>query len=665
MRTKTWLWSVCVTAVVVGVGGASEMACGTSDVGSVASDDGGLEASPSDEGGGSPPDAAGDAPSDIDAGGDASADADAGPGPDGGCGADDSACVLNGTTPGLCKAGACAACVDPTDDSACTSAYGSATAPFLCSAGVCTAGSCRVNADCKDPGGAANGQLCGLTAANTCSKCTADSQCKGGGYGATSICDIATGGCVPGTCATLLTTCAANVSDICCATAGGDECTAGTNCCSNADCSGGTPNCNGGTCSACLPVAAPGPFLVDPSTGSDAGRTGGSGACAFKTIKAAVAYVSALNLVAPLTATIKVLNTAPLGAGETFPIAIPAQVTITGENGAVPVLQVPPQKVGFVMAQPSSQLSYFTIDGQAHTALGGIVVTSGSSLTTTTLDHVTIQNMLGNGINVRNAPASAVGGAIAIGPGVVSTGNGTAGARASGLVVAGAGKVAISDGGNAAADPTKFDANTEHGIVVTQGGSVTIDGTPGATPLTTATVSANGNFVAGLWVSNTPGAAAPMNTVTGLTVWNTTNGNGVRVSAGSNLKLRSSSILGNAGSGIHVSTYVNGATIVDSTAGIDLGASAGDPGKNVLQAPAGMQPNVGAGICLAVTKNSGQALAAYGNTFAQGNAFVDCSAAPANPALTHDTTCSNAVDVSVQGPLANTNGIVTLACTQP
>lgn len=131
------------------------------------------------------------------------------------------------------------------------------------------------------------------------------------------------------------------------------------------------------------------------------------------------------------------------------------------------------------------------------------------------------------------------------------------------------------------------------------------------------------------------------------------------------MKVRGSAFLGNAGSSIRIESYINGMTIADTTSGIDLGVSANDPGKNILQAPAGMGPNGATGLCFGVTKNTGQSLAAYRNTFAQGNGFVDCSANPANPALTHNTTCSGGVDVSVLGPAANSNNIIANACTQP
>jgi hypothetical protein len=653
--------SVCVT-IFAGLA-ACVYACGSdSSSSAILSDDGGAEGSTDD---GAMP--AVDGSQGIDSGG-GKTDSGGGAMDAGGpCPIDGVACLVNGATAGLCKSGACTSCADPTDDAKCTTAYGSAAKPYICNAGTCQPGDCRKDADCKFGDGGTDGQICGLSTPNKCGKCTQDSQCTAdANYGPSTMCNPTTGQCVSSTCAAVTappTACTANATDICCpGAAASNVCTHGTNCCSSADCSGMTPNCNAGTCGACAAPAPGGPYLVDPSTATDAGRTGNGAACAFKSIKAALDYVASLKLA--VHATIKVEGTAALGTatGETFPIAIPAGVTITGDSAMAPTILVPAAQVGFTMSAPDSVLSTFTVDGQSNTAQQGLVVATGSDATTK-IDHVVVKNMLGDGIGVGDAAGQNKGGVLAIGYGVSSTGNGTALARANGLTVNGHGAVTVT--GQVGADKTSFDSNTQSGIAVTGLGKITLTGDVGATPPTTSTVTANGNYGAGVLIANTPGAP-PSNALTGLAAWNTTLGSGLVLTAGSAVKVRAGSFLGNTDSGARVTEYNDGVMIVDDVTLIDLGASAaGDPGLNVLQAPIGMSPNKGVGLCLAIAKNKGQQLTAAGNTFAQGAAFVDCSKNPANPALTHNVTCTLGVDVSVLGPAANSDVILTAGCTQP
>jgi hypothetical protein len=116
--------AVCVTVFAGLV--ASVYACGSdSSSTAIPSDDGGAEGSTDD--GAMPGVDASEGTTDAgenktDGGG-----LDAGDG--GPCAIDGVACVVNGATAGLCKAGACTACADPTDDAKCTSAYGSAAKP--------------------------------------------------------------------------------------------------------------------------------------------------------------------------------------------------------------------------------------------------------------------------------------------------------------------------------------------------------------------------------------------------------------------------------------------------------------------------------------------------------------------------------------------------------
>ena len=586
--------------------------------------------------------------------------------PEGGCAPEGSACSVNESAKGLCKASSCTACVDTTDDSLCKTAYGTGFAGgnAICNAGACVPGDCHVNTDC------AGNKICGLDTPNTCASCTSDSACKTS-YGADYICNKTTGGCETNTVACTSAdagTCTGNAADICCSpTAGAAGACSTGNCCTSAQCGSTAPNCVNHVCTGCAAVAD-GVYWVDPSV-SAADNMIATGnktdpKCAFRSITSALAAIGNAAA-APVIVKIK-MGAAALGPNESFPIIVPTNVTITSEDNANPAsVLVPAGKEGFVLASPASSIQYLTIDGQTNTALEGVLAQTGSSSTTTSLMHVTIKNFSGAGIVVRNATGKATGGGLAIGPAVTSTGNGTAGAPASGLHVFENGVAVIT---GAVAAETHFDKNTEDGIRVDDAGQISLTGTVGATAPTSGTVTTNQNTTAGLAIQQTPGAV-PLNTVTGLTAWKTTAGPGIRVLGGSSLKLRASSALGNATDGIHVKSFVSGITVTNDTAKIDLGASAaGDPGKNVLQAIAGQNPNTGVGICLEI-QDVGQILNAYGNTLVTASVgatqpvSIDCSTTAGTVKRgTGNGACGGGVAIGVIGNATDTNKVVTLLC---
>lgn len=565
----------------------------------------------------------------------------------GGC-VDGTACALDDGTAGLCKAGTCSACVDTTDDAACKKAYAS-TSGFssICSKGACVQGDCHANADCT------GGKICGLATANTCGACTSDSACASS-YGAGYVCNTQTGGCVSSAtaCTAVNTACSNNAADICCAGAAGNACTTGT-CCSDAQCADPTkPACVNHVCTGC-PAVTNGQYYVDPSVADDSSATGGP-SCPFKSLTRALAVVGNAQ---PNAVTINIKAAATLAATETLPFVVPTNVSVKGDDAQPAMVGVPSGKTGFVLGGASSGLASLVIDGGG-VGTTGIVVTTGTSKDTTIVKNLTVKNMLGHGIVVNDAPQKTTGGAATFGPGLVVKGSGTAAAPATGLVVRDHG-VAYVTGTDAA--PSHFDQNTEHGIRVIGNGQLVVNGAIGANPPATGTVTVNGNAAAGLWIAQTPGTP-PVSTITGLTAWNATQGNGIRLFAGSAVVLRSSSALGNAGSGVLVSSGQDGATVIDDISKIDLGkaASGVDAGKNVFQATA--SPNVGAGVCLNITANKGQLLMAEGNTFAKNGASVDCSGATAT-SLPKATVCSNGTSIAVVGPAVNTNTAIVLGCT--
>jgi hypothetical protein len=617
---------------------------------------------------------AGDATMVTDAADGEATDSGAGDGPDGSasCGADNTACLNNGSQ-GLCKTMVCAACTDTTDDANCKTAYGSASKSYLCLAGVCTPGDCRINTDCAaNP----NGGLCGVSTPNLCGKCTSDQQCAGNSSGL--VCNTGTGQCVAGTCAidagiTLggaPAPCAVNGSDICCTGtcqpgAGVNACCPGVNAAAYcaAKISNAQATCVNHVCTACPQVSGANPnYLVDPNGGSDTTGTGDSttAGCAFKTIARALQVIPASPIVAT---TITVLGPSTVRTGETFPVTLPQNVTVTTTGGAV-VVSVPTGSSGFTLNAVGSAINGgtatfadggtgpgLTINGQnggANDATFGIVVDTAAGATTGNAPQVTnvvVTSFLDDGILVEHAGIARIGAA------VTSTLNGTVAARKAGLHVTGTGQAII--GVAYGLVPTHFDANTNHGILVDTGGSITIVGSVTAAAAGVGTVTTNRNFAAGVWIQQTPGTP-PINSISGLVSFGNTNGNGLRLLGGSNVKLRGSASLGNQASGVLVSAppVANGNDISK----IDLGTPAdagGTAGGNTLQEPLGSGNNGSAGICLEVRPNAGT-LQAAGNIFGTVNCATNGPMLARNIGACGNAACTGGVcDLGITTAIGN------------
>jgi hypothetical protein len=570
------------------------------------------------------------------------------------CGAENAACAHNGND-ALCKGGACAACADPTDDVHCTAAYGSATMPYLCLAGVCTPGNCRHNGDCT---GNANGGLCGPTTPNVCGKCTADPQCADQAGG--PVCDIGTGACVAGTCpvdagvssGAGVGVCPVNAGDICCTGTcqpgtGANACCPGAN--SAAFCAMKLNNphatCDHNTCTACGAVTG-NSYTVDPVNGSDQTGTGDTTpGCGFKTIARALQVIGT----PASTTSIVVVGPSTVAAGETFPIVLPANVNLTTSGGAVTV-DVPDGTSGFTLNAPGSGINLgspddagagnaLVINGRStgNMATFGIVVDTGAGVTAANapqISFVDVTSFVNDGIFVHNA------GIVRIGAAVTSRLNGLTSARRAGLHVTGTGQAIIDV--PAGETPSHFDANTNHGILVDENGSVTITGTviDGATG--TGTVTTNANYLAGIWIEQTPGTP-PLNSISGVVSFGNTNGNGMRFVGGSNVKLRNSVLLGNQVNGLIVSAGA-GAPGNDITT-IDVGTTGGAGttfGGNTLQGALGFGNNSGAGLCLDMGDNAGT-LKAAGNVFEANNCATGAHALHFNAGGCDNLACAGGV----------------------
>jgi hypothetical protein len=637
-----------------GTAGAGTAGAGTAGAGTAGAD-GGTDAGAGHDGGAAGHDGAVDQ-SESDGGVDAGSDVPA-------CGADGTSCAAANGAAGYCVAKVCKVCVDTTDDAKCVTAYG---AGQLCVAGKCVAGDCHASAGC------ATGHVCGVTVANKCGTCASDTQCQNDThYGAGFICDTTTGHTTSGTCVssacTTLGTCSANTGDTCCSM----KCVTG-NCCSDNDCHTDSQFGAAYFCSAnhvCSTCAAPADnqYFVDSVGGVDATATGSgkvgttaTPSCSFKTITRALQVIGSAPPAGTTITIVGVANaTTALLAAENLPILVPANVKITTSTGPISVT-LDANGSGFTLAGDGASIIGTTaapllIDGANHTSGMAIAVAPGVGKAAA-ISNVAIKNTGDDGIAVMN-------GALAIGPGVTVTSAGrttSATVRRSGLHVAG-GTVTITV--PAGQTPSTFTANTLNGIEVTDLGVLNITGVPVTDPAVTGagTVVASGNSRSNIFISQTPGMVPSVGTIDGVVAWNSTNGAGIEIETGSQLKLRNSVSLDNATDGVLITTG-DDTTAGEALGGIDLG-TANSFGHNILQVTmtaAEDHSNPGAGICVQLDANSGtQSLAAAGNLFAGP---LDCSKLTPGAGLKKGTMCTGRLDEAIVAATGTTPSIVSSNC---
>jgi hypothetical protein len=547
-------------------------------------------------------------------------------------------------------------------DTNCTNDYGGGTVPYVCATGSCIPGNCNADTDCTT----APNVKCGFSMPNVCGGCTEDSQCSGQVCDTTASdtnygkCVAATGGCAV---AATDSPCPLNTSDVCCAGScyTGNCCTAVATYCNGVTAGTACKAAAGaisGVCSLCTAVTGSSPvYYVDPVHGSDSGGTGdntGNLACAFRSITRALQVIGASP---SLNTTINVVNSAvgggvltvpfPGGVAESFPIILPTNVTletsttVAGTNGItieVPAAATGKQTAGIVLSgSPSGinggALAPLTIDGKTKTATYGVVVDSTSA----TLSNVTIANFAGDGIAVNNSGNAASMLTINAGTtGVQSNNNGQ-----DGLGIAGASSVTINAGAASAA--IAFNNNLHHGILLTGTAGITITGgSIGATPPSSGNIILSGNAQAGIWIQSTPSAQSLLS---GVVCTASTNGNGLRIIPGANVKVRNSWFLGNSsGSGIDIENARGSAGT--SIANINLGTD-GDYGDNVVQAPSGGSVNLNSGICLLIAAGADVQLNAQGNIFGgTSTTAVNCGVTGTNVLrVANALTCTGHSDV--------------------
>jgi serine/threonine-protein kinase len=384
-------------------------------------------------------------------------------------------------------------------------------------------------------------------------------------------------------------------------------------------------------------------YYVDPVDGDDLTANGSTEAhCSFRTITAALQHIGERP---PAGTIVMVANTAHVvSPPETFPIAVPENVTVQGPSESQLTIVKAPigASAVFRLGAPASGLDNLMIDG-SQVRDGGLVageVTSGievapGSDATTQVTNVQVQYMQDKGIVVMPS------GVVTLGSGVSSMYNGYAGPTSqsqlgNGLVVYGRAAIHVDEGEITA----EFDHNHYYGIWVQDSGSLTVTGTKNAV------VHAYFNYH-GLLIHQTPSLASPSNIITALVV-NGSGGHGIVVTAGSSLKLRNSLSESNLGDGIVIRTPA-GSSPSNDVSLIDLG-QAGDPGGNSFQ-PSN-QRNSLSGICLALDAKAGKTLRAAGNVF-EG---IDCATTGAG--LVHEAgVCAPHADYGIGPSTSTTNKI--------
>jgi hypothetical protein len=371
------------------------------------------------------------------------------------------------------------------------------------------------------------------------------------------------------------------------------------------------------------------PIDGDDTAGTGSGSAGGvaRATCAFRSITRAADVAGVL---AKTSMKIVVDVTASVGTGETFPIAIPPDTTLSPGPGAL-VAVVVGSGDGLHLQGGSSAVESLVVDGQ-NAAANGVVVTAGP----TRLAGVEVRGFTSAGVRAD------------VGAQLTITARANLHDDGAGLVATGTAAVSIDGVDATEQQPTRIAANGGHGIEVRGSARVDVTGTPSSLTPGAGTVVVADNTLDGVVVEQVlvaqgaPGPAGMM--MTGL-VATRNGGSGLHVFGGSGVKVRGSYLSHNGLHGVFVQTdpdFISGgagANDGNDIGRIDLGVG-GDPGHDVLVDNA--SPNAKKGVCLEVTSGSGLngPLNLMGNVFATGGSSVDCAQIAGSLPATGDCTAA-------------------------
>jgi len=544
---------------------------------------------------------------------------------------DGTACQASGQS-GLCASGACAPCVDTTDDAACAAAYGAGN---ICANGACVVG-CHDSSSCA-------GKICD-TGSATCRDCTQDAECPA----ANPVCNA--GVCGQPVACTNETKCGTN--GWCC----GTTCNANTGkkgCCANGDCASGTCNMTTHICKPdlCTAAAPNNKLYVDPDA-TDAMSGVGSTQCPYQSLDAALTIAKKANPTTNFTICTK--GTFDSTKDNFWPRYIPKNVELDGtycDNTSTThtIFKVPQGNDGVTFHEnaPASIHGYDIIYQGTKHEHDGIYITNSGNADQINIHDVTI-NGFQFGVHAGHATGDASGANALIFRDTQLNKNNT------GLLLAGDAKVEVNVT-NAVTTRAEFNNNDFQGIRVDDSGSLTVKGAvftgTGATT-SSRTVRADFNTSDGLWLTSKNAKAnldffsGSSNTRQGLSFLNT-----------SNVTVTNSVFTGNTIHGIYITP--DGASKTLTNVNLGTTATGTTAGHNLIN------NNTQAGICVNFD-DSANPLAAQGNNFGTGK---DCSMpSPANK-VTVAWLCGRGVDVAginggfMQGTLVTVDGCMKQDCS--
>ncbi len=528
----------------------------------------------------------------------------------------------NGSEPGICVDGTCAACEeDAAGDEACATAYGEG---HLCIGSACTEGECRLDAECTG----------GECLDNRCEACNADSDC----LQPDTVCKVDTGACVTNASCGVVkngAACPINDQDLCCAAANA-ICEA-VECCGTSPCStgGGGGNIDGAcTNGHCVLAGCSAPPLSTRYVDFDA-PNGGSGSkdCPYRGIIAAFKDLESIG------GTV-VVKSGSAGNSEGS-VAMGPGITLVGsdasfnvctkascaDDAAWPTITTGDARA-LILSTPGVRNIRFMKFVGLDEAMKNDATYSGIYVSTASLDidHVDISGYL-HGLRAGAA------GSISIGPGLSAHHNKVGLYISDGDASAG-GTVAITVA--AGGDKISFNANN-FGISCHGNGELTIDAPPTG-PQAPGLVTVNNNDGSGLYYPSHNEAGD----IVGLEAAGNGGGDdtldqhdGATIFAKAAIKIRDSYFHDNVHQGVHIPG--NGENTPASLALINLGINAGNgAGRNTFVG------NKDTGICL----EAGPANGADPNTLnVAGNYFRasggDCTA---GGTYKRAKTCTGGVD---------------------
>jgi hypothetical protein len=379
---------------------------------------------------------------------------------------------------------------------------------------------------------------------------------------------------------------------------------------------------------------------LDSGTGdaADAGGADAPGVCAPLAAGATDVYVDQRFAGTPRTgAAACPLSTILQGVAAASRLGGAVTIHVAGATPAIVYAETGPVTVGPGMFLRGAGPSRTTISASGTCGAGtcAAIVNGGG-----VIDGFTVVSPTGDGIVtgagspapvVKNLSASGSRGngivalgAIELGPSAAVNGNGATGLQSP---QGASGRLHVVGTSNS------FDDNTGNGINVDGNAVLLFEGG-----------TANRNFQ-GLRLAGVPPGGGGPHTITSLTATGNKGPGGVVAYNGQTIKMRSSSLLGNAAVGLLYS-YVSGSTL-------DLGGGASDPGGNTFGGVTAASRNGTAGVRLCNVTGAGS-LPAYGDLWS--------SCPPTQTFVACDTAIASYTDVAYAPAVTPTGPAVTTAC---